>query len=349
MILLFRGYHPHKISGKAIYVNYLFRNSRTKNVFHDWNLLNLIHPKFTYLFRSYDLYILYSAKVFLILLLAKVFRPKISEIIVDSQENFFIIPIIKFFNYENISAIFYDFSDKEKIPSKSFQENILKCTRIIVMTNAMKKELCDKVPRIDQEKINVVYYKVSKEQFCPMAREELLKFKQKCNLPAKFILYVGSEQNRKNFFTLVNAFEKLQNRHPDLYLLKIGKDQAKDNRLKLNVKLNTSKRLKDKFMLVEECSDDDLVNYYNLAQLVVFPSLYEGFGIPLVEAMACGIPIVASNIETTREICGDSIIYVDDKKNDDKFAEKINMVLASKDLRRQLMKKSFYRSKKYTY
>ena len=120
-----------------------------------------------------------------------------------------------------------------------------------------------------------------------------------------FLIYVGLRVHYKNFHNLLIAFSKW-NRKDDIDLLVIGKPwtvEEKDKILEYNIEKNVR--------IMTDITDFELCKYYNNAVALVYPSLYEGFGIPLLEASACGCPLVASNIPSTREIIGQQAFYFD--------------------------------------
>lgn len=346
-MIILRGYYPEKYTGKDRYIKFLFRDDEAINVFHNWNILNFFHPKFTYFLRLLDVYTLYSIKVFMYLLFFSLFKPD-EKIVIDSQENIFLIDLITKFHFKSISVVFYDFASADQVLNHKDSARLQQVDKIIVMTEHIKTELLKKVPNIHNEKVKVILYKLEKRIFKVWSKEETDSFRLKHSLPEKYLLYVGSEQDRKNFFTLLQAFELLSRNNDDIHLVKIGKDQSRINRKKLIHKLEANTQLKSKFKLVEECNELELVGYYNCAVVFVFPSLYEGFGIPLVEAMACHVPIITSNIPTSIEICQNAAIYFKKLHDSVELKNKIVYMLNEKNNMRY-RKLSADRSKGFVY
>lgn len=350
MILILRGYYPNRCNGKQKYISYLFKGKNYKNIFHNWNVLNLIYPKTTYLFKNFDVYLFFSLKIFFVLFYyIYLKKEKNISIIIDSQANIFLMGIVKRFSIKDISLIFYDFGTKDKNLNARDKKYLKNIDHIIVMTNAMKKELLNKIKNIKPQTIKVKYYKVNKKNYYVKNKKDQKLFKTKSELPDNYILYVGSEQKRKNLFTLVNAFKKIQEVFPNLYFIKIGEDQDIINRRKLKKIVINDEKLKNRFWIIEKCSEFELASYYNYAKIFIFPSVYEGFGIPLVEAMACGCPIIASKISTTLEICNNNIIYINDFYNDNHFAEKIVKLLKDKTFYNKMKSQSIQRAKNFIY
>jgi glycosyltransferase involved in cell wall biosynthesis len=338
--IVIRGYFPHKYSGKQKYFDYLFRNKRSVELIHKYFSLGRISSRLSPAIKFMDFKIFFSIKVFLYLVYIKIIRKDAPAIIVDSQENLFISPILELFGLiKKSTLIFYDSASL----SSDQQKYLVKYKKIICMTKVIKKEIIQMVPQIKSSTIQIVSYKIKK--YVQSFSENLPPTIQ----PFKYILYVGSEQPRKNFLTTLKAFNILAKQHSDLQFVKVGKDQSLVNRIKLNNILISHLELRSKFNLIEVCSDTLLQSLYKNALCLVFPSLYEGFGIPLVEAMAAKCPIVASNIPTTKEICGRAALYVNNNTNPNDYAKIIFMLSKNRKIRDQYSNKSWLRSFKYTY
>jgi glycosyltransferase involved in cell wall biosynthesis len=348
--VILRGYLPHKISGKQKYVNYVFDTEKCVSIVHNWNLLNYFHPKSTYLFKYWDVYLLYSLKVFMYLAYIKLFKKKRGiEFVIDSQENIFLVDILRFFNEKKIMIIFYDFASKNRLLEKKDVKRIKKVKKIIVMTNAIKKELLNKHPKIKKSQVEIIPYKVDSKIFSVLNDNIVQELIKKYDLPEKFFLFVGSEQERKNLFTVLDAFQIFFQKFPKYFFVKIGLDQDAKNRNKLINLLNNDKELKKRFLLIEHCNDMELAAIYNKAHALIFPSTYEGFGIPLVEAMCCGCPIIASKIDTTFEICKNSAVYVEDFHNRDMFLHLMERLTSDKKYYEQVHKLVLKRSSNFSY
>ena len=139
-------------------------------------------------------------------------------------------------------------------------------------------------------------------------------------LVKNYILYVGNDYPHKNLARLKLAFEKIRQEGLDYELV----------------------------LITEWVSEEELDKLYRNASLYVFPSLYEGFGLPPLEAMARGVPVVSSNASCLPEILGDAVLYFNPLDVDD-MAEKIKKALVDRDLRERLIKNGFERIKKYSW
>ena len=187
------------------------------------------------------------------------------------------------------------------------------------------------------------YYKVPKEKikiiYCGI-NDNFINPEHHCT-NQNYILYVGRLSPTKNIGGLMKSFELLINKHKlDLRLKLTGKNGS------LNYKINNATRKKIDFL--GNVSEIELLDLYKNASLFVLPSFYEGFGIPPLEAAACGCPLVVSNVSSLPEIYGDAAYYVDpyDVEN---IAEGMYKVLTDNVLRTKIVKKGFERVKMFSW
>lgn len=228
--------------------------------------------------------------------------------------------------------------------------SIEKCDLILTVSNAIKEEIAKKFD-IPEEKIKVVYNGLT-HNFRKLATDELANksnhLRERYGIEKDFILFVGTVEKRKNVLTLVKAFDRLlkqESSHLQLVLAgsKGGYGASEVESYIANNKLN------NQVLLTGYVSVGDLVALYNLAKVFVFPSLYEGFGIPLLEAMACELPIVASRIPVTKEIAGDAVKYYGNARDEEALSVAILDVLNDTSLRGNLIAKGRKRVKKFSW
>ncbi len=187
--------------------------------------------------------------------------------------------------------------------------------------------------KLPEEKITVISGSCS-EIFKPLQYQK-----------ENFILSVTSLQPYKNLEKLVLAFLKIKENHNDLKLILVGEVNntvfGKSNLFDLT-------KTRDDIIFPGYMNDKDLVEHYNKALIFVFPSLFESFGIPPLEAMACGCPVVASNAASIPEVCEDAACYVDPYNIDD-IANGITRVLLDGKLRQDLIQKGLKRVKMFDW
>ena len=162
-------------------------------------------------------------------------------------------------------------------------------------------------------------------------------------LPEDFVLFVGNVKPHKNLKNLLFALEKM-----DLNLVIVGKKDGFITGDSVISEIIRRKSLSDHIFFTGYVKDADIAAIYNLAKLFVFPSLYEGFGIPPLEAQACSCPVVCSNAASLPEVCGDSVVYFDPNDIED-MRNKIQTVLNDKNLQNELRAKGFENVKRFSW
>ena len=217
--------------------------------------------------------------------------------------------------------------------------------KIITDSNSTKKDLVNYF-NIPEEKIKVIFL-AADEKFKPLNNEEINEVKQKYSLNFPFILYVGLLHPRKNIPSLIEAYYKLKLKKDDMeYKLVIaGKNNGKCKDIFGTVgRLNLQKDV----IFTGYVLDEDLPALYNATDLFVYPSLYEGFGLPPLEAMACGTPVITSNTSSLPEVVGDAGIMVD-PYDVDGLADAMHEVLTNDGLREDMIKRGLKRAKMFSW
>ncbi|MDO9399797.1 MAG: glycosyltransferase family 1 protein [bacterium] len=234
--------------------------------------------------------------------------------------------------------------------------------QIIAVSENTKRdimELCD----IDSEKIKVIYsgvgeeYKpIIKDTECPIGHsvseaieeKKLDEVKQKYNLPEKFILFLGTVEPRKNIEGVIMAYNQLRINNYELKNVKLiiagGKGWKSDNIYK---EWEQSK-FKDDIKFLDYVASEDKAYLYNLASVFIYPSFYEGFGFPFLEAMACGTPVISSYSSSLPEIVGNAGLLVNPYNVVD-IANALEQILSQKELREKLIKKGLEQASKFEW
>jgi glycosyltransferase involved in cell wall biosynthesis len=171
------------------------------------------------------------------------------------------------------------------------------------------------------QNIEIVPNAINCKQFQRVDRAE--GFRKKYGLPERFVLFVGNNKVHKNLERLQRAV--LKARVPGLELVLVGKETS-----------------------IGVVPDEDLPFLYSMAEMLAFPSLYEGFGLPPLEAMSCGCPTVVSKATSMPEVCGDASVYFD-PRNEDEMAEAIAKVAQDKELKTQLIERGFKRVQEFSW
>jgi glycosyltransferase involved in cell wall biosynthesis len=178
---------------------------------------------------------------------------------------------------------------------------------ILTVSEASKKDILH-LFNVKPEKIVVVYNAIDEHFSTSPSDEHVARVRERYQLDHKFVLYVGNIKPHKNLVRLIEAFSRLRRTHDDLKLLIIGDEISKLPALRRAVH---SHKLHKHVRFLGYLRDDTLTVLYRLASVFVFPSLYEGFGLPPLEAMASGTPVVTSNVSSLPEVTGDAAVLVD--------------------------------------
>jgi glycosyltransferase involved in cell wall biosynthesis len=179
--------------------------------------------------------------------------------------------------------------------------------------------------------------------FQPLPAEQLAAFRQREKLPEQFLLHVGTLQPRKNIPLLLEALAALN--RPDLPLVLVGgKGWLYDDIFARVQALGLDKQVR----FTGYVADSDLPLWYNAAALLLFPSVYEGFGLPVAQAMACGTPVAAANVSAVPEVAGDAALLFD-PHNVDELTARITAVLDNADLAADLSTKGIIQAQKFSW
>lgn len=224
----------------------------------------------------------------------------------------------------------------------------------IITPSIYAKDLIMQNFKVDDLKIEVVYHGIDRELFNnKISREEFIngsELLKKYGINKKYILYVAALWDYKNHEKLIIAFEKLVNqKEKDLTLVLIGSGLG-TNKDYLDYIYNLPGKLgiKDKVIFIDNIELYELSLFYKMAQVFVFPSLCESFGFPVIEALACGIPVICSNSFALPEITGNAGILVN-AEDENELLNAMNMVLRDKELMKELSEKSLKRAEVFSW
>lgn len=222
-------------------------------------------------------------------------------------------------------------------------QSVRRATGVFAVSESTKKDII-RYTKCDPKNI-VVTHEAADRIYCPIDdTSRLQRVKQKYNLPDNFIMYAGSLSPRKNVARLLKAFSSVCGKLPhDLILT--GSKSWKDASVYQTMR---DLGLTDRIKQLGYVEHEDMPALYNLAGVYVYPSLYEGFGLPVVEAMQCGCPVVASNATSIPEVAGDAAILVD-ALDTPALADAIYRVLTDNKLREKLVCAGFQQARKFSW
>lgn len=208
---------------------------------------------------------------------------------------------------------------------------------IITDSNFSKHRLLAHLP-VREEDISVIYPAVD-ARFHPFEPDIVRQYRERIGLPERYILFVGSLEPRKNLTNLLNAWKLVNFRQLNATLVIAGAEGHVFRQTRQRVELANTRFL-------GYVSDSDLPMLYNSAEAFIYPSIYEGFGLPILEAMACGTPVLTTRRTSIPEVAGDSVIYIE-PDNLESIAEAIATVLDDEHLRQTLISSGFEQRQKF--
>ena len=228
--------------------------------------------------------------------------------------------------------------NKVRIARFILNNSVKKAKRIVVDSNSTRKDFYGYFPKYKRE-VEVIYNGISKKfRNLEDGKKKVFLRANKLN---RYILFIGNDKPHKNISGLIDSFLNVKKEYSDLKLVIISKGFDLD-------KLYIDNSLKEDIIIINSVSEEELILYYNCACMLVLPSFYEGFGLPVIEAMACGCPVIASNVSSMPELGSDAALYIDpyDKNS---IAAVIVKLIKDKRLRDELIWKGYERARLFTW
>ncbi len=217
---------------------------------------------------------------------------------------------------------------RKKLYGLFLKRAVAKSKKIITISNVTKKDLLHYYPKLNEDKIKIIYEFID-EKFIPFPKTT------KSLIEGEYLLFVGNRKTHKNLKSLILAFHQIKDR-TNFKLVIAGRKDNNKNKDEIG-ELIDNLHLQNFIIQITDLSDKNLINLYSYAKLFVFPSLYEGFGLPPLEAISCNCPVISSNIPVLQEILGPEIACFDPNSIDD-IAEKLLFLLTNKEEREKLLK-----------
>lgn len=224
------------------------------------------------------------------------------------------------------------------------KRSILKSKHIFAISQSTKDDIVKNYD-VSSSKITVTYMGYDSKSFRPQTKSKIEKIKRKYKIPGDYIIFVGTLQPRKNVEKLLESFSIIHNPYPLIHLVVVGRKGWMYETIFAKVKeLN----LESNVVFTDFVPQSDLPSLISGAKAYVLPSLWEGFGIPVVEAQACGVPAIVSNVSSLPEIVGDSAILI--KPTDPaSIAEAIKSVLRDEKHRERLTESGYKNVKRFSW
>lgn len=220
--------------------------------------------------------------------------------------------------------------------SKLVQDKLLlmeKAVKIIAVSNNTKKDILKIYPHIEESKVEVVYHGNS------IKVNESIEI----DLPSRYILFVGMRSGYKNFYFLLNSIKELLKEDSSLFLVCAGGGKFKEEENKFILELGLKNQIIHRYF-----NENELGTFYKKAICFVFPSIYEGFGIPVLESMACGCPVVLGNHSSFPEVAGEAGVFFNVNNSQD-LKNKIKSLLLDTSLRKKYSLKGLVQVQNFTW
>lgn len=234
--------------------------------------------------------------------------------------------------YEKFSAqnLVTDFHSDTK------QKVIKKATKVIAISENTRKDLIE-LFKVDEKKIEVIYQANSLQ-----ANYDFAALSQSLKLPEKYLLFVGNRKGYKNFNFFIHSVAPVLKNNKDLFIVCTGSAFSQEELISFS-SLGISNQMKHHFV-----DDISLAFFYKNALAFVFPSLYEGFGIPILEAFSCGCPAILSNTSSFPEVGGDAATYFNPADKDSIY-EAVNSILNNENIRIEMRQKGYERLRLFSW
>jgi len=204
-------------------------------------------------------------------------------------------------------------------------------TLVITPTKSVREEVCEHLG-IAREKVFVVP-EAARRVFQPMPAVEAAVTRRRLGIGDDFLLFVGTIEPRKGLETLLRAFEQIAEDNKTLQLVVAGRRGWLFQSLLKEIR---ESKFSDRIRLTGYLDDEDLRALYSSCRVFVYPSIYEGFGLPPLEAMACGGPVIASRVTAVVEVCGEAALLIEPRSVSSLIIG-INKLLDDEKLRSQLV------------
>jgi glycosyltransferase involved in cell wall biosynthesis len=239
-----------------------------------------------------------------------------------------------------------EYSDKKNRDYliKFVGKTVERSEKIITISENAKKEIENHYPS-SKNKIEIISPAVDHKEYFPKDKTEITTVIKKYGIDKNYILYTGTLEPRKNIVGILNAYNKLTEKLKGEYQLVLagGKGWLDDE---IEEKLEELKELN--IIRTGYVADEDLPALYSGASVFVYPSFYEGFGMPPLEAMACGTPVITSNNSSLPEVVGNAGIMID-ANDTSALAKNIEKVLISQKMQSEMSKKGLKQAKKFSW
>jgi len=251
----------------------------------------------------------------------------------------------------DLTLSFFPGKKKKSIISRigymlTIRSAVRKAKKVITISENSKNDLTQ-ITGISKDKIELIYQGVSEEFKQIHDNLRIKKTLQKYNIDDPFFLYTGVWRYHKNIPNMIKAFKKVRELSgDDIKLVITGKEDPYYPEVK---ELPRDLGVEDHVIFTGLVDEDELIDLYNAANIYIFPSFYEGFGLPPLEAMACGTPVAASEASSIPEVCGKGNAVFFDPNDFNDMAQNINALYNDRGLQEELVRKGLVRVGEFSW
>lgn len=239
---------------------------------------------------------------------------------------------------------------------RNVQRSARKANAVLVPSNFTKQEII-KYYEIEAGRIAVTPLAVSEEFLRPSDKNKIAEIKHQYGIYDQYAICVGSIFNRRHIPEIINAFKEIFPRFTNYQLVIIGSNYTnprvniEKNVLETNQFLRNILKINDRLPIIHQCfaQQQDLLELYKNADFSVYLSDYEGFGLPLLESMASGTPVITSKQPALMETAGDAAFFLENNQNINEIAEKMSAIISDVSLRQELKEKGLARVKNFSW
>jgi glycosyltransferase involved in cell wall biosynthesis len=214
------------------------------------------------------------------------------------------------------------------------KDSLLKADGIVAISEFTRNKVLERFA-LDEKKVKVIYLGLDRDFYTEVSAEEEEEVRKKFSLPPSFILFVGALEPRKNLLKLIEALKIVHEKHQKILLVIVGREGFDYENLEKKI---DQLELRDWVKMMGYLPDKEVRAFYRLASVFAFPSLCEGFGLPLLESMASGLPVVTSKSSALPEIAQDGALYFHPEDPED-IADQLMLALQDEELRKTLREK----------
>jgi glycosyltransferase involved in cell wall biosynthesis len=243
--------------------------------------------------------------------------------------------------YDMIHEIYPEFFSVRDLTIQRKKQLIENATSVIAISHNTKNDII-RFTNVDPDRVSVVHLGN------PLKPTDSLRHNEKkegsLDLDVDYLLFVGKKSGYKNFNRMISSIASLLRDNTSLHLYFAGGGSFTP----VEIELLKDFDVYSKVHFINISTDDLLIELYKNARAFIFPSLYEGFGLPILEAFSCGCPLVTSNSSSLSEIAGDAACFFDPESGDS-IAEAVESILSNPDYRTDLIKKGYRRLKCFSW